>query len=146
MAWERARKRVDSMYEPDRECGRGAQTRSRRQIAVVVNFQTLMDTHIHEHSSYCRMLDLPDVFDVLDKGVDDPKFMIEKWWQPPHADVAVPVEREAEHAPAVLAVPTGIVRPSSEERHPKRCACDYHVLPAAIGFLFRAARCNDARA
>src|SRR5260370_38823592 len=105
MAWERARKRVDSMYEPDRECGRGPQARSRRQIAVVVNFQTLMDTHIHEHSSHCGMLDLPDVFDVLDKGVNDTKFMIEEWWQPPYADVAVPVEREAEPPAAVLAGP-----------------------------------------
>src|SRR5258708_38818710 len=110
----------------------------------MVDFQTFTDAHIHEHSPYRGMLDLANILDVLDIGVNDTKFVIEEWRQPSHTDVAVPVKSEAEHAAAVLTVPGWIVRPSSEERHSKRCPCDYHAPPAAMGFLFRAVRCASA--
>ena len=107
--------RVDGVDEPDRKGRARSEAGPRRQIAVVVNLEALADLEPLEHAAHRRMLNLADLLDVLDDGVDDAEAMVEKRRQLADADVAVLVDGRGQHGAAVLAIPLWIVRSAPEE-------------------------------
>ena len=107
--------RMNGVYQPDGERRARAEPRPGGQIAVMMNFEPLVHFEPFEHAAHGGMLNLADLLDVLDDGVDDAKAMVEERRQLADADVAVLVDRRCQHGAAVLAIPLWIIRSASEK-------------------------------
>ena len=92
-----------------------SEARAGRQIAVVMNLEALVDLEPLEHAAHGGMLNLADLLDVFDDGVDDAKAMVEERRQLADADVAVLVDGRRQHGAAVLAIPLWIIRSAPEK-------------------------------
>ena len=91
--------RVKRVQQPDGERTARAQSGSRRQVGVVVDFEPLGDAQVGQDSAHRRMLDVGDFVDQLDLGIDDLRLVLEERRQAAHADVAIFVDRGADTAP-----------------------------------------------
>src|SRR5579862_534677 len=112
----------------------------------MVYFEAFANTHLSQHFTYRRMLDLSNFLNVLDERVNDTVFVIEEGRQMANADIAIAVDGEAQNTTSMLLKPCRIVGPTSEQRYAVCSACEYHCLASAIVFEFRPARCAAARA
>src|SRR5215472_1738990 len=96
------------------------------------------------------MLDLGDVADQLDLGIDDLGLVLEERRQMAHADVAIFIDRGADHRAAVLAKPGRIVGPAAEQRNAEWGAADDHagspptMVPANLAPMTRSAALSDS--
>ena len=104
----------------------GSEPGPRREIPVVVNLEAFRDVEPAQHAADRRVLNLADVPDVLDDGIDDAELVIEEGRQLAHAEVAVLVDGGRQHGAPVLAEPFGIVSSTAKERNPEWCAADDH--------------------
>ncbi len=132
--------RVQRVEQPDRERAARTQSRARRQVGVVMDFDAFLDAHVGQDAAHCGVLDLGDVVDEFHPRIDDARLVFEERRQPAHADIAIFVDRRADHRAAVLAEPRRIVGPASEQRDTKRRAADDHT-PT----LMRSGAEDDAR-
>src|SRR5688572_11758367 len=94
---------MDGIDEPDGKCRARSEARPGRQVAVMVNFEPFADLEPLEHTTDRGMLNLVNLLDVLDDGVDDAEAMVEEWRQFPDADVAVLVDGGRQYGTTVLA-------------------------------------------
>src|SRR5690606_13470348 len=85
-----------------------------------------VDAHVLEDGAGGRMLDLLVILHQLDARVDDAVLVLEERRQAPHADVAIFVDRHAQHGAAVLAIPGRVIRTSAEQRNAEGGAADDH--------------------
>ena len=81
----------------------------------MVNLEAPANLEPLEHAAYGRMLNLADLLDVLDNGIDDTKAMVEERRQLADADVAVLVDGGRQYGAAMLAIPLWIVRSAPEK-------------------------------
>ena len=114
------------MQQPDGERAAGAQSGARREIGVVMDFETLLDAELGQDSADRRVLDVRDRVDQLDLRIDDAGFVFEERWQPAHADVAIFIDGSADDRAAVFAEPGGVVGSPAKQRNSKRSAADDH--------------------
>src|SRR3990170_4850638 len=84
------------------------------------------DLELAQHAAHGRVLDLLDRLHRLDPGIDDLVPVLEEWRQLAQADVAVLVDRGAEHGTAMLPEPGRVVGAATEEGDPERGAGDDH--------------------
>jgi hypothetical protein len=90
-----ASERVESVEQADREGRRRAKARTRREVAIVVNLEPIAHRHFAQYRPYDRMPDLGNFLHVLDERVNDTMLVLEKGRQTAHADIAIPIDREA---------------------------------------------------
>src|SRR5580700_7141144 len=91
-----------------------------------MDFEAVGHAQICEDAAHRRVLDLAGVVDQLDFGINDFRLVLEERRQPAHADVAIFVDRGADHRAAVLAKPRRIIGATAEQRNAKRGAADDH--------------------
>src|SRR5580692_4371743 len=91
-----------------------------------MDFEAVGHAQIGENAAHRRVLDLGCVLDQLDLGINDFRLVLEERRQPAHADVAIFVDRGADHRAAVLAKPRRIIGAAAEQRNTKRGAADDH--------------------
>ncbi len=91
-----------------------------------MDLKTEIDIPILQNMACRRVLDVSGLVHRLDLGVDDAVLVHEKGGQAAQADIAIFVDRETEHRPAVLFVPLRIIRAAPEQRDAERCAAYYH--------------------
>src|SRR5580693_2653333 len=91
-----------------------------------MDFEAVGHAHVGKNTAHRRMLDLGRVLDQLDLGINDLRLVLEERRQPAHADVAIFVDRGADHRTAVLAKPRRIIGAAAEQRDAKRGAADDH--------------------
>ena len=136
-----ALQRPERVDEAHREGRARAQARARRQVGVVVDLEADRRRELAQHGADGRMLDLADLGHRLDLGIDDLVPVLEERRQLAQGDVAVLVDRGAEHGPAMLLEPGGIVGAAAEEGDAKgRAGDDHAVAPAAARTAGAAAR------
>ena len=75
--------RVERMEQADGEGGTGSQPGSCRQVAVVMNFQPVVDIEVLEHAANRGMLDLLIAVYELDTRIGNPGAVLEKRRQLP---------------------------------------------------------------
>ncbi len=121
-----AAQRVDGVDESDGERGARAQAGAGGQVAVVVDFQSVLAIVDAQHRFHRRVLDLGDVDDVFDAGIDDAVLVLEELRQVAAVDVAVLVDRGREHRAAVAPHPGRVIGAAAEERDAKGSAGDDH--------------------
>src|SRR5580700_1559159 len=92
----------------------------------MMNLKAVRNAQLGEDAAHRRVLDLGQILDQLDLGIDDLRLVLEKRRQPAHADVAIFVDRGADHRTAVLAKPRRIIGAAAEQRDAKRGAADDH--------------------
>src|SRR5688572_4651398 len=85
-----------------------------------------------EHRAHRRVDDLVDLLHQLDARIDDAVLVLEERRQLADGDVAVLVDRGAEHGAAMLAIPFRIVGAAAEQRKPERGAADDHSLEPSL--------------
>src|SRR5262249_32935490 len=100
---------------------------ARRQVGVVMNLKTLLDTELGQDAAHRRMLNLGRIAHQLHLGVNDAGAMLEERWQSPRADIAIFVDRGSDHCPAMLAEPVRIIGAAAEQRKTEWRAADDHV-------------------
>src|SRR5580692_10068673 len=91
-----------------------------------MDFEAVGHAQIGENAAHRRVLDLGCVLDQLDLGINDFRLVLEERRQPAHADVAIFVDRGADHRAAMLAKPRRIIGAAAEQRDAKRGAADDH--------------------
>ena len=106
---------MEGMQQPHRKGRTGAQARSGRQIAIVMDVHARRDVHFREDGPDRRMVNPLGVFRSLDAGVDDPVLVVEHRWQIPNADITVFVNGHAEDGTAMFQIPLGIIRASAKQ-------------------------------
>src|SRR5580700_10180235 len=92
----------------------------------MMNLKAVRNAQLGEDAAHRRVLDLGRVLDQLDLGINDLRLVLEERRQPAHADVAIFVDRGADHGAAVLAKPRRIIGTTAEQRYAKRRAADDH--------------------
>src|SRR5580700_10123762 len=118
--------RVERVQEPDRERAARAQSGAGRQVGIVMDLKALGHAHVGQDAAHRRVLDLGQLLDQFDLGINDLRLVLEERRQPAHADVAIFVDRGADHRAAVLAKPRRIIGAAAEQRDAKRGAADDH--------------------
>ena len=106
---------MNGIDESHGECRARSEARSGWQIAIMVNLEPPANLEPLEHAAHGRMLNLADLLDVLDNGIDDAKAMVEERGQLADADVAVLVDGGRQYGAAMFAIPLWIVRSAPEE-------------------------------
>src|ERR1700730_2775129 len=91
-----------------------------------MDFEAIGHAHVGQDAAHRRVFDLGQILDQLDLGINDLRLVLEERRQPAHADVAIFVDRGADHRTAVLAKPRRIIGAATEQRDAKRGAADDH--------------------
>src|SRR5271169_3966800 len=92
----------------------------------MMNLKAVRNAQLGEDAAHRRVLDLGRVLDQLDLGINDLRLVLEERRQSAHADVAIFVDRGADHGAAVLAKPRRIIGAAAEQRDAKWGAADDH--------------------
>src|SRR5712691_9442084 len=82
--------------------------------------------HEFKAAAHGRVLDVLHRLRLFALVVADQVLEVMIWRQIAAGDVAVLVDRGAQHCPTVLAIPSGIVGPASEKRNSERRSADDH--------------------
>src|ERR1700731_972109 len=91
-----------------------------------MDFEAVGHAHVGQDAAHRRMLDLGQILDQLDLGINDLRLVLEERRQPARGDVAIFVDRGPDHRAAVLAKPRRIIGATAEQRDAKRGAADDH--------------------
>src|SRR5580658_3684724 len=92
----------------------------------MMNLKAVRNAQIGQDAAHRRVLDLGQILDQLDLGINDLRLVLEERRQPAHTDVAIFVDRGADHRAAVLAKPRRVIGSAAKQRDAKRGAADDH--------------------
>ena len=87
---------VQRMQQPDGERAARSQSGPRRQVGIVMDFESLGDPLVRQNSAHGGMLDVRDLVDQFDLRIDDSGLVLEERRQSAYADVAILVDRSAD--------------------------------------------------
>src|SRR5690349_10198258 len=103
------------MDQSHREGRAGSETRSRRQVAVVMNFESLIIAPGPcKNGTDGGVLDLFDAAHIFNYRIDDAVFVLEERRKVPAADMAIFIDRGRQHHPTMLLIPSWIVGAAAE--------------------------------
>ena len=96
----------------------------------MVDLEPVPDCQLGKHRAHRGMADFGDLAHQLDYRIDDAVTMLEERRQRAHAQIAVLVDRHAEHRATMLADPVGVIGPAAEQRHAEGRPADDHFTPS----------------
>ena len=93
---------------------------------MVLNLDTVMDSMFAQDVTDGGMLDFIDGLCQFDLRINDAMPVFKKGRKLAKADVTVFVDCRSDYSSAVLAVPGGVIRPSSKKGDSERCSAHDH--------------------